>query len=215
MSTERGSIWGRCWLWIECVLIYGVLPLVFAHPWMRYAKVPALYGLLVLAMWLARCTWGTWRPLLEVGTLRSCVSSFVWRGLLAAVVIAAATWWLGPEYFLRFPRSRPVMWALVMLLYPGLSAYPQELIYRTCFFARYAVIFPTPLAMVVASSVAFGWLHVVFGNVPAVVLSFLAGIMLSHTYLRTRSTLAVSVEHALYGCLVFTIGLGRYFYLPL
>lgn len=203
------------WLWVECVVIYVICPFVFAHPVFHRLKLPALYALLAIALTLAHRTTGTWRPLLQLGTVRSWLPHILWRGILAAVVILAVAWWLGPEHILRFPRTRPLIWCLVMLLYPILSAYPQELIYRSCFYVRYAQLFPSPRAMIIASSIAFAWLHIVFWNLPSLVLSFLGGVLLSHTYWRTRSTLAVSIEHAVYGCLVFTLGVGRYFYLPI
>lgn len=212
MTRMRTAAW-RAWLWCECTVIYGVLPLVFCHAGLRRVKLPALFALLIIAMVLASRAAG-WRPLLRLGALWPYLRGILLRAALAAGVIAALTCWLRPDDLLRFPRTRPVTWALVMLLYPVLSAYPQELIYRTCFFRRYALIFPSPPAMLLASSIAFAWLHIVFGNMPAVVLSFIGGLILSHTYQRSYSTLAVTVEHALYGCLLFTIGLGRYFYLP-
>jgi hypothetical protein len=43
-------------------------------------------------------------------------------------------------------------------------------------------------------------------------LSALAGLLLTSTYARSRSTLLVAVEHALYGDFVFSVGLGALFY---
>ncbi|HET6984641.1 MAG TPA: hypothetical protein VFI53_21025 [Myxococcaceae bacterium] len=45
----------------------------------------------------------------------------------------------------------------------------------------------------------------------ALALTLLGGWMFSRTYLRTRSLVATAVEHAAYGCLLFTVGLGRWF----
>ncbi|MEU4707697.1 hypothetical protein AB0G00_14815 [Nocardia salmonicida] len=38
------------------------------------------------------------------------------------------------------------------------------------------------------------------------------GVLFATRYQRTRSLLTTSVEHALYGILMFTIGLGDFFY---
>jgi hypothetical protein len=43
------------------------------------------------------------------------------------------------------------------------------------------------------------------------------GLFFARTYLRARSALASTLEHALpehtlYGCWIFTVGLGRHFY---
>jgi hypothetical protein len=45
-------------------------------------------------------------------------------------------------------------------------------------------------------------------------MTLLGGTLFAFTYHRTRSLLACSVEHALYGCFVFTIGLEQLFYYP-
>jgi hypothetical protein len=55
-------------------------------------------------------------------------------------------------------------------------------------------------------------MHVIFGNGLAMALTLVGGLFFGHTYLRTRSLLACTFEHGLYGCFVFTIGLGRFFY---
>ncbi|WP_423804206.1 hypothetical protein [Nitrosomonas nitrosa] len=46
----------------------------------------------------------------------------------------------------------------------------------------------------------------------SVTFTFVGGIMFAYTYHRHRSLLLASIEHALYGCFVFTIGLGWFFY---
>lgn len=109
-------------------------------------------------------------------------------------------------------RTRPELWAIIMVGYPVLSVYPQELIYRAFLFHRYRRVFRGRWPMIIASAVAFGYGHVVFGNTVAVVLSSIGGAIFAITYDRTRSTLLCALEHALYGCFIFTVGLGSYFY---
>lgn len=131
---------------------------------------------------------------------------------LAAAVLTAFTLLVIPERFLSFPRQNPTVWATVMLLYPLLSALPQELIFRTFLFHRYTPIFPTAGARIAASAAAFAGAHAFLNTVIAVVFSLLGGLIFAWTYHRSRSTMLVWLEHALYGCLAFTIGLGWYFY---
>lgn len=131
---------------------------------------------------------------------------------LAAIVLTAFTLLIIPERFLSFPRQNPMVWAMVMLLYPLFSAYPQELIFRTFLFHRYTPIFPTAAARITASAVAFAGAHAFLNTVIAVVFSLLGGVIFAWTYHRSRSTALVWLEHALYGCFAFTIGLGWYFY---
>jgi uncharacterized protein len=113
-----------------------------------------------------------------------------------------------PDLWLAFPRRKPVVWALVMVLYPVLSVYAQNIIYRAFIFHRYRGLFRSPEAMVWASALAFGWAHVIFQNAVAILLTLAGGLIFARTYQRHRSLLLVSIEHALYGCLVFTVGLG-------
>jgi uncharacterized protein len=117
-----------------------------------------------------------------------------------------------PEALFGFPRTRPGLWVLVMVAYPLLSALPQELIFRTFFFHRYARLIGGTRARLVVSAVLFGYAHIVLHNLPSVILSTVGGLLFAATYQRTRSTLVAALEHALYGCFVFSVGLGSLFY---
>ncbi len=117
-----------------------------------------------------------------------------------------------PERFLGFPRQAPGFWLAVMLGYPLISAYPQEVIYRAFFFQRYREIFTTRWSMIVASAASFGWAHVIFETWMSVALTAVGGGLFAWTYTRSRSTLASAVEHGLYGDVAFTVGIGWIFY---
>ena len=149
-----------------------------------------------------------WRFAALPGQLRSIL--LLWT--ITAVVATAAVAILLPELLLVFPSQQPWLWAMVMVLYPLASVYPQELIFRAFLFHRYAPVFGSGIGVVAASATAFGFVHIIFGNWLSVVLSFAGGWIFAMRYLRTRSLLAVSVEHALYGMLVFTVGLGQFFF---
>ncbi|MEO1131049.1 MAG: CPBP family glutamic-type intramembrane protease, partial [Planctomycetota bacterium] len=80
------------------------------------------------------------------------------------------------------------------------------------FFRRYRALFSSRASMLIASTVAFAWLHIVFENWVVVFLAGVAGFIFSWTYMRTRSGFAVGLEHAVYGNALFTIGLGWFFF---
>jgi membrane protease YdiL (CAAX protease family) len=90
--------------------------------------------------------------------------------------------------------------------------YPQELLFRAFLLRRYSAVFKTDRAAAAASAVAFGFAHLMFGNVLAVTATVAGGWLFARRYQRTRSLLVASVEHTLYGGTIFTIGLGRFFY---
>ena len=117
-----------------------------------------------------------------------------------------------PQLLFSLPRQRPALWLMVMLLYPVLSVYPQKLIYRTFFFHRYQALFSTDQSRIVASALSFGFMHIIFHNWIAVLLTCIGGLLFARSYAYSRSTALAAWEHALYGCLLFTVGLGRFFY---
>ncbi|WP_460720095.1 CPBP family intramembrane glutamic endopeptidase [Nocardia heshunensis] len=129
-----------------------------------------------------------------------------------AVALTAATALLRREDLFALPRRNPLVWLAVMVLYPALSVYPQELIFRSFLFHRYAPVFGEGRAMVAASAAAFGYVHIVFGSWFSVAASTVGGWLFAARYLNSRSLFTASAEHALYGQLIFTVGLGRYFY---
>jgi uncharacterized protein len=99
-----------------------------------------------------------------------------------------------------------------MVLYPVLSVYPQGIIYRAFFFERYRTLFPNSVLLIVASAVAFSFAHIIFRNAIAVIFTLVGGLLFAWRYADTASLFTSSFEHALYGCWMFTIGLGHYFY---
>lgn len=147
---------------------------------------------------------------------RSSVRPALWRiaacFAIGAAGMAAAVALFDGEALFGLVRNRPELWALIMVGYPLLSVYPQELIFRALLFHRYGPLFGGRGPAIIASAVAFGYAHIVMGNVIAVALSLAGGFIFAYTYDRTRSTLLCALEHALYGCFIFTIGLGSYFY---
>jgi hypothetical protein len=66
------------------------------------------------------------------------------------VIVALATGLcvrvLAPQLLFSLPRTRPVLWTMVMALYPILSVYPQSLVYRAFLMHRYAAFFATTLS---------------------------------------------------------------------
>jgi membrane protease YdiL (CAAX protease family) len=130
----------------------------------------------------------------------------------AAAVAVAAVAILLPDDLFGLPLNEPVLWAIIAVAYPLLSVYPQELIFRSFLFHRYQAVFGTGAGIIVASGAAFGFAHIIFGNWFAVVATTVGGLLFASRYARSRSLLAVSIEHGLYGVLIFTVGLGQFVY---
>jgi hypothetical protein len=129
-----------------------------------------------------------------------------------AVALTAFTWFMKPEQLFIIPQSNIQLWFAILIFYPLLSVFPQELIYRSYFFKRYLIWPVGSMQRVVLNAFAFGWLHIVLHNWVAVVFSAIGSLLFTQTYQRTKSLAAVCFEHSLYGCYIFTVGLGYYFY---
>lgn len=144
-----------------------------------------------------------WRELLSI------VAVFVIAGGMVAAFVQQEM----PRHFLSFPKYRPETWQRVMILYPLASVVVQELVYRTFFFHRYGALFGRHVwLMILTNGVFFGLAHVMFGNWVAVAGTTAVGCVLAYRYVATRSLWAVVIEHTLWGWLVFTVGLGGFFF---
>lgn len=128
------------------------------------------------------------------------------------ILSTIAVHYLLPHKLFELPLQRPSLWILIMLLYPILSVYPQEIIFRSFFIHRYQKLFPNVLMMRLANGFCFGFAHIFMLHWLAPVLCAMGGVMFAATYQKTRSLALVSIEHALYGCWIFTVGLGTFFY---
>nr|WP_284041157.1 CPBP family intramembrane glutamic endopeptidase [Jejuia spongiicola] len=95
-----------------------------------------------------------------------------------------------------------------MFFYSFFSVYPQELIYRTFYFKRYHDIFKNKYLFIFINAIVFSLGHIFFKNSLVLALTFLGGLLFAFTFYKTKSTLMVSIEHAIYGCWLFTVGMG-------
>ncbi|SHF28249.1 CAAX protease self-immunity [Fodinibius roseus] len=198
----------------EGILLFLGIPLLF---YWQLVPLPKIGALLLVAGY---CGYQLWRDAefgrsLLVGSKNSDTSKHILtRFLLVCGALVALGWIIQPEQFFAFPAERPFLWMVVMVLYPLLSALPQEFIYRTFFFHRYDSLTSLKYSTIILSALAFSFLHIVYDNWWAVGLSFVAGLLFGSTYARTKSLFWVTVEHVIYGWLIFTLGFGTYFYEP-
>jgi uncharacterized protein len=200
----------------EFFLLYVVAPTVaalFARSFPALLLPVLAVSGLVLAVLLWRDPTFARRRLWGAGEMRA----WWWRILLlvggfAIVVLGAVILWV-PESLFYLPRHKPALWAAIMVGYPLASVYPQEIIFRTWLFHRYRSLLPGKWTRITASAAAFGYAHLMFQNPLALILTGLGGFVFARTYERSRSTFVVAAEHALYGAVIFTVGLGEYFYL--
>jgi hypothetical protein len=203
----------RSLLILEFLIIFAALPLAYRFSPVRVPALPLLWIVTGYALvQLLRDSHFDRGHLWNTTPLPQHL-----RPILVIFVVVAVLLWLGvhrfaPQLEWSFVRSNPTFWAIVMVAYPVLSVYPQGILYRAFFFQRYAALFPGKGAMIVASAAAFAFLHIIFRNSIAVALTFTGGLLFASRYAEAGSLFTSSFEHALYGCWLFTIGLGQHFY---
>ena len=134
------------------------------------------------------------------------------RWVLCCIGMLLFTWAYDPEKLFNIILHRPGFVPFLLVLYPVLSALPQEFIFCSFFFERYHRFFPTEKAKILASALVFAFAHMLFINWIAPVFSFIGGLIFAHTYSKTRSLALVTIEHGLYGNALFLIGMGWYFW---
>ena len=193
------------------LLFYGLVGLYIAAR-LPGGPIPVLVvGAVAVVVHLRRRR-GDRPELVGAGALRGALPRVLLLWLVISLLATAIVALVARDDLFDMPREQPLLWALIVVGYPLLSVYPQELLFRAFLLDRYAPVFGRGRAAAAASAVAFGFAHLLFGNVLAVVATVAGGWLFARRYQRTGSLLTVSVEHALYGLTIFTIGLGQYFY---
>lgn len=179
-------------------------------------QVPLFWALppvmaLMLVLLFADPSFSLRRELLRLYSFATFYSILILFAIgAAAVVLAMAK--LMPDRLFALAAEQPGKWLKIMTLYPFTSVLAQELVYRVFFFHRYGPLFKSRWMLIAVNALVFGFGHILFRNWIAVAATVIGGALFAWRYERTRSFWAVWTEHVLWGWLVFTVGLGVYFF---
>ena len=148
---------------IEFLLLFIVAPTLFAHTRHGIPAIPALWAALAYCLFIMlRDPKFERGPLWDIARLRKSAPAILGLFAVAVVIGIVLVLHYAPEIFLDLPRSKPLFWSSLMLLYPVLSVYPQGIVYRAFIFGRYRGLFGSGSGMVLASAMAFAYVHIVF-----------------------------------------------------
>ncbi len=202
---------------LEFSLIYVTFPLLILCRLLPNLPIPYLLLTAFVAYLILRHNRGAHSAASSSSStsrrgILSLLPGLLLRDSLFLALLGLTVGILAPQLLFSLVRRAPLFWALIMLLYPLLSVYPQEFLYRAFFFERYKPLFGSGWGMILASSLAFGFVHIIFGNWLAVGLCCLGGFLFSLTYQHSGSLLLTCIDHAIFGNFIFTIGLGQFFY---
>lgn len=161
-------------------------------------------------------------PLWNTKPIPSAMGWIVIRWVLASALLMAVFGLLAGQVLPSLPIDVPTglfsifhrqdaPWFLplvIFLFYPWVSVYPQNLVYRAFFCQRYRPILGGGWALIVINAGVFSLGHVMFNNWIVLALTFVGGLIFTRTYLKHRSLLLATIEHAMYGLFCFYLGIG-------
>lgn len=134
--------------------------------------------------------------------------------VVIAVVTAVYVFFVAPDKLFSVLLKKPILWVVILFVYTFLSVWPQEIIYRTFFYHRYERLITNKWFFIFFNAILFSLAHLFLRSFLVQLLTFLGGLLFAYTYQKTKSTTLVSIEHAIYGNWLFTVGMGEMLAFP-
>jgi membrane protease YdiL (CAAX protease family) len=194
---------------LELLIIFVFIPISFVFNYAPILKfVIGLLGFTYITFVLFKI------EKIKVHIEKNINWQFFWKStiiklLIIAFITALFVWFTDKESLFVVLLNKPKLWLLILLFYSLFSVYPQELLYRTFFFKRYKILFKNEYVFIFINALLFSLAHLFFKNTLVLVLTFVGGVLFAFTFKKTKSTLLVSIEHSIYGCWLFTVGMGN------
>lgn len=195
----------------EFAALYIMAPLLIALFMPGNLLFPALGLLMVVGLVLLWFTGGfDWRSLIRGWGNVPWINVLVF-GLAVAVIAWAVMQVTRPDYFRPLTVERLRFLGVIWLFYPILSALPQELIFRPLFFHRYGSLFPDERMALLSNAAVFSFAHLMYWSWVVAIMTFVGGWIFALAY-RRRGFPSAWVLHGIAGNILFTLGMGAYFY---
>jgi uncharacterized protein len=216
MQMKMAGFNARIWLMLEFLVLFLGIPLLiyldkdFIHP--SIIILPVLIFIFIL---LRRNSDFKWRELFRWMVPRKVLVINALIVLACALLVLAYVFLFDRENLFNLPRAHPWIYLAICIFYPVFSAFGQEIIYRTFLSKRYSRIFPKDWHFVVASAVAFSFMHIVYYDPLSMILTLIGGFYFARVYQQTGSVLFTSVLHGIFGIIFFGVGMGQYFWLDM
>lgn len=204
MAGRRGR------LLAEFLAFFVALPVAIALVLPPSAMFPALFAASGVGLVLLHLTPGfRWGDLARGRVDWRAVALF---GLVTLATALAVSWVTTGGRPFAFAANNPALLAMILGLYPFLSALPQELVFRPLFFRRYGAVLPGGGAGLVLNAALFSLAHLMYWSGIVAAMTFFGGLAFAWAYERRGSFFMAVVLHALSGQIVFALGLGMFFY---
>lgn len=202
------------YLGAEFFILFIALPLSLLLPYSFKIKgISILVAFIYLLFVLFKKTSIKFKIKKEIAWGSFLKTTFI-KFLVIALVTSAYVYFMDASKLFCVPLNKPKLWVTILFVYTFLSVWPQEVIYRTFFFERYGSHFTNKNILIFVNAIVFCMAHLFLRNTLVTVLTFIGGLLFAYTFHKTKSTTLVSIEHALYGNWLFTVGMGQMLAFP-
>ena len=133
---------------------------------------------------------------------------------IISIVTSLYVFWIIPGQLFSVLIEKPRLWVIILFIYSFFSVWPQEIIYRTFFYDRYQSLIKNKYLFIFINAILFSLAHIFLKSFLVQLLTFIGGVLFAITYQKTKSTTLVSIEHAIYGNWIFTVGMGEMLAFP-
>lgn len=192
----------------ELFLLFVLVPIVFALNIVNWLKASiGVLGFIYVVIVLIRVQKKKFKISDNINW-KSFLKQLTIKFLFIAVITALFVWFFYNENFFIVVKEKPLLWLVFVGVYSLFSVYPQELIYRTFFFERYEFLIKNKYLFIFINAILFSLAHLFFKSSIVLFITFIGGLFFAYTYYKTKSTLLVTIEHAIYGSWLFTVGMG-------
>lgn len=192
----------------ELFILFVLFPVAIAIDFPIWIKfIIGFLGFLYVVYVLLRVEKNSFKLSSTINWMGFCKATLL-KFLFIAFITFLYVWFTDKSQLFIVVRTKLLLWIVILFVYSFLSVYPQELLYRTFFFQRYRSLLSNEKLFIFMNAIFFSLGHLFFKNTLVIVLTFLGGLLFAFTFNKTKSTLLVSIEHAIYGCWLFSVGMG-------
>lgn len=197
------------YLIIEFIILFILVPILLVLPIASVFKIfPVVSGFVYLLFILYQYT-GFKINIPSKKNFISFLRFFIPRLVPVLVLGYLYIYLTNPDELFGVIMNDPGLWVTILFVYSFVSVLPQELIYRTFFFHRYTQLVKNKYFFIFLNAFVFSISHMFLRSWFVLLITFFGGIMFALTYKKTQSTWLVSLEHAVYGLWLFTVGIGQ------
>ncbi|APZ45724.1 CAAX protease family protein [Polaribacter reichenbachii] len=136
------------------------------------------------------------------------------RFIIIALLTTLVLYYQDKEQLFNVMLNKPDLWLKFSGIYILFSVIPQELIYRTYFVKRYQKLIEKKGLFILINALLFSFAHIWFQSFTVLAFTFVGSLLFTTTYLKTKSTWLVILEHSIYGVWLYTVGFGELFMFP-